>query len=134
MFDEQMINGDLIYPDDSTFSRVRCNIRLPWYRGLPLSCVQSIEVTIDGIPANRNDLSLTLHGINHKLDELGNLDEVFWFVRHVAALHVRTPKPLAPGPHDMKVVMHINIPYHAAREYPQVAECRKRVTLVGPDW
>jgi hypothetical protein len=134
MFDEKMINGDLIYPDDSTYSRVRCNIRLPWYRGLPLSCIERIDVAIDGAPASRDDLSLTLHGINHKLDELGSLNEVFWFVRHTAALHVRTPKPLEPGAHDMKVVMHLNIPYQAEREYPQVAACRKRVTLVRRDW
>jgi hypothetical protein len=133
MFDESIIGEDLIYPDDDGFSSVRCKIRLPWYRGLPVSCVRDIDVTIDGTVLDRNDLYLTLHGIDHSLDEALRLDKVFWFVRYVADLHFRTPKPLNPGPHDLNVVMHLSIPYVREMPFLQVAECKKRVTLVSRD-
>jgi hypothetical protein len=134
MFDESIINGDLIYPDDDSFSSVRCKIRLPWYRGLSASCIEGIDVTIDDTVAHRDDLSLTLHGLTHSLDEVAGLNEVFWFVRHTADLHVRTPQPLRPGPHEMKVVMRLNIPYDRVQKFEEVGECKKRVTLVSRDW
>jgi Domain of unknown function (DUF6379) len=129
MFDESIISGDLIYPDDDQFSSVRFKIRLPWYRSLTASCIQGIDITIDGADASREDVSLTLHGLTHSLDEAARLSNVLWFVRDAADVHVRTSKPLSPGAHDVKVVMRLRIPY--AVGFHEIGICQKRLALVG---
>jgi hypothetical protein len=132
MFDESIVNGDYIYPDDDSFSSVRFKIRLPWYRSLTASCIEGIDVQIDGAAAARGDLRLTLYGSTHSLDEVSRLHEVLWFVRHAMDLHVRTAARLTVGPHDVKVVMRLRIPY--GKGFFQIAECSRRLTLVGRDW
>jgi hypothetical protein len=134
MFDEIMINGNEMFPDDDGYSSIRFDLRLPWYRGLTLSCVTSLEVTLDGEAVKPGDLSLTLNGLKHSLEELKGLTEVFWSQRRTAKIHVRTPGGLKPGPHDLKVALFLNIPYIRELEFPQVAECAKRLTLVDKDY
>src|ERR1017187_976328 len=125
MFDESVIHGDLIYPDDDQFSSVRFKIRLPWYRSLTASCIEGIDVNIGGVEANRDDVSLTLYGLTHKLDEVARLSDVLWIVRDAVDVHVRTSKPLNPGPQDVKVVMRVRIPYSAG--FNENAICEKRL-------
>jgi hypothetical protein len=133
MFDESMINGDLLYPDTDDFSSVRFKIRLPWYRSLTASCVEAVEVSVDGTTASRDDISLTLYGLRHTLDEAARLDTVLWYVLDTADVHIRTRKPLGLGAHDVGVVMRLRIPY-SRESFAQVAKCKKKLTLVGRDW
>jgi hypothetical protein len=133
MFDESIINGDLLYPDTDDFSSVRFKIRLPWYRSLTASCIEGVEVSIDGAVVSRGDTWLTLHGLDHNLDDVARLDEVLWYVLDTADVHIRTPKPLVLGAHEVKVVMRVRIPY-SRDSYAQYAQCKKGLTLVGRDW
>ncbi|HVB33459.1 MAG TPA: DUF6379 domain-containing protein [Patescibacteria group bacterium] len=135
MFDEQIINGELLYPEPGGAPGVRLRIRLPWYRSLPLSCIERVEVTIDGEPVNRAEVSLTLDGLNHTLDEAAGLHDVWWFVLDTADLHIRRNKPLSPGDHPVTVTLGCRIPYSATDfVFRQVARCEKTLTLVGRDW
>lgn len=135
MFDEHIINGDVLYPEADGSAGVRLKIRLPWYRSLPLSCIERVEVTIDGEPVKRAEVSLTLHGQNHTLEESLGLHDVWWFVLDTADVHIRRSKSLSPGNHEVAVTMGCRIPYRASElVFRQVAHCEKKLTLVGRDW
>lgn len=133
MFDDLLVNGDLLYPDTDDFTSVRFKIRIPWYRSLTASCVEGVEVSIDGTPISRGNTWLTLHGLKHSLDEVARLDEVLWYVLDTVDVHVRLPERLVLGTHEVAVVMRLRIPY-SRDSYAQYAQCKKSLTLVARDW
>ncbi len=137
MFDEQMINGDLLYMEAHDVPSVRMKVRLPWYRSLPLSCVERLEVDIDGERAAGDALSLSLYGQTYTLGEAAGRHTVGWFVLDTADLHVRTRDGLAPGTHRVDLTMNLRIPYgdpdFKPLEFTQVARCSRELTLVGRD-
>jgi len=45
---EGMVRPDALSVQDG---RLALAVHLPWYRSLPLSCLESVEVTVDGTPA-----------------------------------------------------------------------------------
>jgi len=129
MFDEQIINGDALYPDQERAPGVRFKIRLPWYRSLPLSCIEQVDLRIDGREVQQKDMSLTLYGINHSLDELPGLHNAWWFILDTADLHIRTRDQLPPGHHEVSVTLGCRIPYLTEGEFKEVAHCQKSLML-----
>jgi hypothetical protein len=137
MFDEDMINGEVLQRYfDQKASGVHFKIRLPWYRSLPLSCVERLDVSIDGEAATRSDISLSIHGQEHTLQELLDLPDVWWFVLDTAEVRVCTRKVLAQGDHRIHVALGCRIPYGLTKDwdFKQIAHCEKSLTLVGGDY
>ncbi len=67
------------------------NARLLWYRSLPLSCVELINLSIDGEAIDPQAICL---GVNDSLYQLNELDELvnqIWFVQDSARLVVKKP-------------------------------------------
>lgn len=87
-------------------------LRLPWYRSLPLSCIEKIQLTLDGQIV---DTSLLRFGVNDRqfsLAELDDLVEEFWFVQDSAKLRVLQPGQLASGEsHNVEVELTLRFPY-----------------------
>ncbi len=63
-------------------------IRIPWYRSLPLSVVDVYELKIDDREIPRESISFELNGSSRTLDELFPLSEEVWYVLDSAILHV----------------------------------------------
>ena len=135
MFDEIMIPEDRFYPQSGKPNGVQLKIRLPWYRSFPLSCIKTIDVTIDGKAIPREALALGLYGQVHTLDALAGLSEVQWFVLDAANMSANCDQPLQPGPHRVGLKMSMRIPYsdNLAFEFTEVAHCAKTLTLTGAD-
>jgi len=55
-------------------------VRLTSYRSLPLSCIENIELRVDGAPVEPERLTLILNGSGHKLPELGRLSHLWWWI------------------------------------------------------
>jgi hypothetical protein len=86
------------------------SVRLPWYRSLPLSCVEEIEVVLDGEPIPAENLRLVVGGRERRLDELQARHDEEWFVRDPASILV--PRPVRAGEaHDVRVAIRCRIPY-----------------------
>ncbi len=137
MFDELMISGEELYSVADGGPGVRMNIRLPWYRSLPLSCLERLEVDIDGERADRDGVTVSLYGETHGLEEAAKCHTVSWFVLDTANVHVRTQSELAPGRHRVDLTMGLRIPYgdpdFRPSVYTQVARCSRELTLAGSD-
>ena len=75
MFDKYMIVEDSLANTADGFS---FRARLPYYRGLGLSMVEEIAVTIDGTPRPRDAVRLTLRGKTYSLDAMETVFDDRW--------------------------------------------------------
>jgi hypothetical protein len=89
------------------------SVRLNWYRALPLSCVERLEVRLDGLPV---DVTLELDGEHWPVAELRGEDERWWSVLDSAGVRGELVEEPGDGPHVVDVLIGSRIPY-----------------LVGPD-
>jgi hypothetical protein len=83
------------------------------YRGVPLSLVQGIEVTVDGEVFKEDQIRFTVRGHTHALAEMEKIgDNKFrWPWLEPATLTVSKSGGLKQGVHAVKVRMGIRVAY-----------------------
>jgi len=87
------------------------DVRLNWYRSVPLSCVERLEVALDGtsLPAERT--TVELGGARCAIGELAAQDQRWWSVLDAATVRVDLDAAPAPGPHAVDLLLGTRIPY-----------------------
>ncbi len=113
---------------------VMLKVRLTSYRSLPLSCIEGIELSIDGEQIDPQNIVLILNNYGHKLDELRGLSKVWWFILDYADLFV-PHAPLEPGVHDVQGTLVTVEPYATAGRFSFYNSSSKRLRLEsgGPE-
>lgn len=103
----------LITPEDSlvTPDGLVLDLRLPWYRSLPLSVVMPTQLLVDGQPLSLEGATVEYEGCRYTLAELPEQTGVSWFIQDSVLLHVPTPQPLSAGPHHVVVTLNLYPPY-----------------------
>jgi hypothetical protein len=86
-------------------------IRLPYYRGLGLSMVEAIDLTVDGSPVPTDSLTLIVHGNSYAVTELSTVFDDRWEMGETATLRVAQPGGLSAGTHEVKVAQRLRISY-----------------------
>ncbi|MDY0984995.1 DUF6379 domain-containing protein [Microbacterium sp. CFBP9023] len=91
-------------------TRASVEVRLPWYRALPGSCIAGATLTIDGVEAPSDSLRWRMNGREFRFDEL--LDETgeWWFPVDSAVLSGHLPIT-ADDEHEVRVDLTLYIPY-----------------------
>jgi hypothetical protein len=84
-------------------------LRMPWYRALPLSSLEGLEVTIDGVRVPSESLRLSLGGRTYTLAELPPLYDDWWYVADPISVHA--PHTVDRGEHELDVTIALRIPY-----------------------
>ncbi len=109
------------------------DVRIPWYRSLPYSCVEGLDVAIDGRRIDSGLLRMELGGEEYLLSELAPLHDRWWYVADAAAVTVPLAEPLAAGAHELDVTIHMRIPYIVESDVPLVMRerCVKTQTAQG---
>jgi len=88
------------------------SMRLPWYRSLPLSCIEHLEVVVDGVPVDPDAMSLVLNGRELALAEIADLVEEYWFIQDSAILKAAVPDRVKKGSkHQIDAVLAFRCPY-----------------------
>jgi len=114
-----------------TADGMELRLRSPWYRSLPLSCVD-VELTVDGqrvaddrIRVHVNDRDYTLADLHDRYDE-------FWFVLDPARVRV---SGVEPGEHEVGVRLGLRIPYLFDEETGDVLQLwpAARSTVIVPE-
>jgi hypothetical protein len=91
--------------------RAAVEVRLPWYRALPGSCISEVGLAIDGVPAPEDSLRWTMNGRTFRVEELaGELDE-WWFPTDSAVVSAALPVEAGEGDHTVDVELKLYIPY-----------------------
>ena len=87
-------------------------VRLRWYRSLPLSCVETVRLALDGEWVDPTQIAFGINEQNYQLDELDDLVEEFWFVQDSAFLRVNQPGKISSGEeHTIEVEINCRAPY-----------------------
>ena len=106
---------------------VAIDIRLPWYRALPLSTVEIAEVKIDGALIAANEMRFLINGESLALDVLPGRDKDWWYV--LDSGFVLVPKRVLEigSQHEVSVTVGIRPPYIPG--FYRMTECTKRLKV-----
>lgn len=85
--------------------------RLPYYRGLGLSMIEDIAVTVDGEPVRREDVRFTVHGNRYTLDEMETVYDDRWNFGEKATIGVMRAGGLKPGRHRIEFAVRMRVSY-----------------------
>jgi hypothetical protein len=127
MFDHYMICGDGFRNtvESGGVTGFEFGARLPYYRGLGLSMVEDIAITVDGNAVPREDIRFSVRGKSWTLEELEEEDER-WEMGEVATLRVRKPGGLSSGKHKVELAERLRISY---LPFSPVTRDQKELTL-----
>ncbi len=99
--------------------------RLPYYRGLGLSMVEDIAVTVDGEAVPREAIRLHLRGRSWSLAEMETCYDEKWNFGEKARVFVARPGGLPKGEHRIELAERLRVSY-----LPFVPTTRDSKTLV----
>ncbi|MEV7976730.1 DUF6379 domain-containing protein [Streptomyces sp. NPDC086519] len=101
-------------------------VRMPYYRGLFLSMVEAVDLTLDERPVPAERTTFSVHGNTYTFAELPQVTDDRWEMGERAVLAFETDAPLAPGDHDVAVSVRLRISYMPV---PGGGRDRKRLRL-----
>jgi hypothetical protein len=94
----------------TTGARSAVDVRLPWYRALPGSCIAGATLTIDGVAAPAESLRWRMNDREFTFDELRTTTDEWWFPTDSAVLSGELEiEPDAE--HEVTVGLTLFIPY-----------------------
>jgi hypothetical protein len=124
--------NDLCITDDG----FEIDIRIPWYRSLPVSSLHSVEITLDGERIDPSAITFRLYGERYTLEDLPWVFVTWWYILDPGTLHVRYDRALSPGKqHTVELNLGFKIPYImiGPNAHVQFNRVRKTLTAVRED-
>ena len=96
-----------VHPD-----QLQVDIHLPWYRSLPLSCIEQVELTVNDITYTGDQIRVVVDGDTWALADLPEQVDRQWFVQDPATITVHpTDLPSTGDPVAVEVRLATRIPY-----------------------
>lgn len=113
MFDKYIIVEDTLRntEHDGSVTGFEVGVRLPYYRGLGLSMVENVEVSVNGETMPPEATSLTVHGNTYRLLDLPGVFDDRWEMGEVATVSIVKQGGLAAGEHEVAVVERLRVSY-----------------------
>lgn len=91
-------------------ARTSVEVRIPWYRALPGSCIAGAGLTVDGVAAPAESLRWQMNGVEFTFDQLRTNTEQWWFPTDSAVLS--GDLQIDPdAAHEVRVDLTLYIPY-----------------------
>ena len=107
MMDNKMIVEGSLRSVDGGFAFLG---RLPYYRGLGLSMIEDIHVTVDGEAQPRESVRFAVRGQTYTLDEMETVYDNRWNFGEKASIIVLNGG-LAPGDHAIGFAVRYRVSY-----------------------
>jgi hypothetical protein len=107
-------------------------INLNYYRGLHVSCIEKLEVKVDGEILPEHLYLFCINGKKFSISQLKDLYAEFWGIKDTANLEIYN-NGLSDGEHDVELTLHFRSPYmkFAPRFYGTIdSSARKTMTLL----
>ncbi|HMY98375.1 MAG TPA: DUF6379 domain-containing protein [Piscinibacter sp.] len=113
MMDQYMICEDGLenVVENGRITGFAIHARLPYYRGLGLSMIEDVSISIDGEPMPRDAIRVELHGRSWSLAEMETCYDDRWNFGEKARLVVRCPGGLKPGEYRVDLAERLRISY-----------------------
>ncbi|WP_313231528.1 DUF6379 domain-containing protein [Sphingobium yanoikuyae] len=113
MFDKMMLcdEGFANVVDNGETIGFSLLARLPYYRGLGLSMIEDISLSIDGDPVPREDVRFSVRGRSWTRDEMETVYDDRWNFGEKATVTVLRPGGLTPGAHKVDIAVRMRVSY-----------------------
>lgn len=89
----------------------RFGARIAYYRGLGLSMVEDLAVTVDGVKIPRAQIRFSVGSKAYTLDEMETEYTARWEFGDIATVTVLHPGGLARGEHRLELVEQLRVSY-----------------------
>ena len=123
MFDKYIIMENSLRPTETGFA---FDARLGYYRGLGLSMIEDLAVTLDGEAQPREAVFFEQNGKSWSLDALEVAYDHRWEFGSVATIRVERAGGLSAGEHSLGLKEKLRISY---LPFPLFAEDSKRIVV-----
>lgn len=100
--------------------------RLPYYRGIALSLVEDIAVTVDGEDIPKEKIKFNAHGNTYTLKEMEAATEDRWNMGEVAHILIEKEGGLSKGEHKVFLLLNMRIAY---LPFPSIRKSEKSFIL-----
>lgn len=118
--------------ENGQISGFQLNVRSSTYRGIPLSIVEGIDVTVDGEAFSGDRVKYSLRERIFTTAQVANAGEVLWPFGEPLTLIITKPGGLAAGLHEVRIAEKIRISYLLKDEQnPAVYTASRKITLVA---
>lgn len=120
MFDKYLIVANSlrnVINEEGAIDGFEVRIRIPYYRGVPLSCVDSIKVVVgfgvDGgkLTFTNDDIRFTVAAGSFTMNEMETVGTKRWNLDEDAVLHVSHPGGLIYLDQDIDLTIGVRAPY-----------------------
>jgi uncharacterized protein DUF6379 len=111
VFDKYIVCEDTLRTTEDDRSHGTVDVRMPYYRGLGLSMVEGVDLTIDGTPVPVEATTFTVHGNTYPMAELATVLDDRWEMGEPARIGFRLPEPMEPGEHVVSATVRLRISY-----------------------
>lgn len=125
MMDKLMIVEDSLANTDGGFTFLG---RLPYYRGLGLSMVEDLQITIDGEAIARENVRFTVRGKTYTLDQMETVYDDRWNFGEKATITALKAGGLAPGKHTLEFAVRNRVSY---LPFVPTTKCVKELALAA---
>lgn len=105
-------------------------VRLAYYRGHYLSCIDQVELAVDGQVVPPAQWLFCLDGREYEPGELQAQSEVFWEIIQPATILVKRPGGLPAGNHTIRWTLFLRSPY---MPQPGTTELHRYVPIDASD-
>lgn len=85
--------------------------RLPYYRGLGLSMIEDIQVSVDGEAIPRDDVRFSVRGKTYTLDQMETAYDDRWNFGEKARIIALKPGGLTAGKHKIEFAVRMRVSY-----------------------
>ena len=102
--------------------------RLPYYRGLGLSMVEDLQITVDGEAIAREDVRFSVRGKTYTLDQMETVYDDRWNFGEKARITALKPGGLTPGKHKVEFAVRNRISY---LPFVPTTKCVKELALAA---
>ncbi|MEY4760700.1 MAG: hypothetical protein RLZZ200_556 [Pseudomonadota bacterium] len=134
MFEHQMIQATGFANHGPVGARdgVDIRLRVPNYRGMRLSLLDGVEVTLDGVKYGYETNLFEYRGQVHDLASLRAATRIHWSMDEPGIVRVPLKGGLAPGVHEVHVVARVRSPYFPPELQPLPVHATRKATLILP--
>ncbi|GAB2631746.1 hypothetical protein GCM10027035_27470 [Emticicia sediminis] len=118
----------MIVPEQAqiTENGFQIGARLPYYRGVSLSMVEEIEVSVDGETLPQNAVSIMIDGRTYNFQERENETADRWEMGDVATLSIEKAGGLSKGEHTIGLKINLRIGY---MPFPSIRVSEKKINI-----
>jgi hypothetical protein len=129
MFEKYMIveNDAENIIENGKITGFKFGARLPYYRGIALSMLEDIAVSVDGEEVPKENIKLSVHGNTYTLQQLETEGDDRWNMGEVAQVIVSREGGLPKGEHKIFLLVNMRIGY---LPFPSIRKSEKTVAIV----